>query len=536
MADLVKQLNKAISVNVPVVSINSEDQFDTLRKIRAGFDNLGRTNPMLVWDCFNSISALNDEGKEAIETLRNRTESDESVGITWPPETYNGMLKVACDYSEPKTIIFMMNSQLFLKEDIGSGGVDPTTIQGLYSIREAFKNKRTLVLLGNSMKMPTLLDMDIHQLVDDLPSEESIVDMAGRMYGRAADAAKTAKDIEFAPFDDKATEKVLANTKGMSKFVVEQSLALSIDLEEKGINYKDLMSRNRAIISDTRGLSIAEYDVSSDSIAGLDNLISFTDGILENGPRAICFIDEIEKTSIAGTGGVDGGGNSTGKDALRALLAYMQDNHVPGIILIGPPGTGKSLAAKVVGNKHQIPTLNVDINDTEGKFVGESEQNMRKLISVVDSVSGSKPLIIATCNSISVLPPELRRRFYLGTFFVDLPNEKERKAIWDLYLKKFNREGEELPKDDFWTGSDIYTCFDLAKRMNNISLIEASKFMVPISISGAGSIEKLRKECDGKYLSANNPGRYVYRKETALPFNITESGERSFDYKDSLSD
>ena len=68
--------------------------------------------------------------------------------------------------------------------------------------------------------------------------------------------------------------------------------------------------------------------------------------------------------------------------------------------------------------------------------------------------------------------------------------------------------------------------------MNNISLIAASEFMVPISISGAGSIEKLRKECDGKYLSANNPGRYVYRKETALPFNITESGERSFDYKD----
>ena len=36
------------------------------------------------------------------------------------------------------------------------------------------------------------------------------------------------------------------------------------------------------------------------------------------------------------------------------------------------------------------------------------------------------------------LPPELRRRFTLGTFFFDLPLREERKAIWDIYFKNWN--------------------------------------------------------------------------------------------------
>ncbi|MGB7590439.1 MAG: hypothetical protein WBO19_04275, partial [Terriglobia bacterium] len=44
----------------------------------------------------------------------------------------------------------------------------------------------------------------------------------------------------------------------------------------------------------------------------------------------------------------------------------------------------------------------------------------------IDAVSQGRMLFIATCNSIASLPPELRRRFTLGTFFFDLPTVDER--------------------------------------------------------------------------------------------------------------
>jgi hypothetical protein len=44
----------------------------------------------------------------------------------------------------------------------------------------------------------------------------------------------------------------------------------------------------------------------------------------------------------------------------------------------------------------------------------------------VDAVAQEgRMLFIATCNSIASLPPELRRRFTLGTFFFDLPTALE---------------------------------------------------------------------------------------------------------------
>jgi hypothetical protein len=47
-----------------------------------------------------------------------------------------------------------------------------------------------------------------------------------------------------------------------------------------------------------------------------------------------------------------------------------------------------------------------------------------------------RSLWIATCNSIASLPPELRRRLALGTFFFDLPASDERQHIWNIYRRE----------------------------------------------------------------------------------------------------
>lgn len=173
----------------------------------------------------------------------------------------------------------------------------------------------------------------------------------------------------------------------------------------------------------------------------------------------------------------------------------------------------KSAMAKAIGNEGEIPTITLDLGGIKGSLVGESEGRMRKALSVVSAISGGRPLFVATCNAISVLPPELRRRFTVGTMFFDLPDKKERETIWNIYLKKYGLENQIHPADDGWTGAEIKQCCDMADRLN-VSLIEAGRYVVPVSISAKEQIEKLRREASDRYLSASGDGIYVYAKST----------------------
>ena len=118
-------------------------------------------------------------------------------------------------------------------------------------------------------------------------------------------------------------------------------------------------------------------------------------------------------------------------------------------------------------------------------------------------------LFIATCNSIASLPPELRRRFTLGTFFFDLPSDEERETIWGIYLTKYNVSGQ-LPNDEGWTGAEIKECCRKAHRLG-ITLMQAARYIVPVSRSAAEQIKALRQMASGKFISASTLGVYQYQ-------------------------
>jgi len=122
-------------------------------------------------------------------------------------------------------------------------------------------------------------------------------------------------------------------------------------------------------------------------------------------------------------------------------------------------------------------------------------------------------LFIATSNSIASLPPELRRRFTLGTFFFDLPTAEERETIWGIYLKKYDVSGD-LPDDEGWTGAEIKECARKAHRLR-MTLAEASRYIVPVSRSAAEQVKALRQMASGTFISAATPGLYRYEEEMA---------------------
>lgn len=174
----------------------------------------------------------------------------------------------------------------------------------------------------------------------------------------------------------------------------------------------------------------------------------------------------------------------------------------------------KSMIAKSLGAEGNIPTINMDLGGMKGSLVGQSEQRIREGLKVADAVGQGRLLFVATMNSYATIPPELKRRFNLSTFMFDLPVKAEREKIWALNRRKFSldesRNGAPF-SDEGWTGAEIRQCCDVADRIR-CTLDEASRFIVPVSRSAADTIETLRKQASGKFISASYPGVYRFDK------------------------
>ncbi len=151
-----------------------------------------------------------------------------------------------------------------------------------------------------------------------------------------------------------------------------------------------------------------------------------------------------------------------------------------GILMVGPPGSGKSLGAKAVSAELALPLIRCDFGKLFGSLVGQSESNMRKAIEIAEAMSpcvfwideiekalagssgnstdsgvGARLLgnlltwmqektspvfVYATANDVTGLPPELLRKGRFDEMWsVLLPNDEERKEIFDIHLRKRNR-------------------------------------------------------------------------------------------------
>lgn len=149
-----------------------------------------------------------------------------------------------------------------------------------------------------------------------------------------------------------------------------------------------------------------------------------------------------------------------------------------GILIIGMPGCGKSMIAKAIAHEFGVSLLRLDISSLMGKYVGESEENLRRALATAEAAhpcvlwideiekafhgangSGgdgddnlvmrmmgyfltwmqerrSAVYIVATAND--VLRPEfMRKGRFDEVYFVDFPNAEERKAIFEKKLARF---------------------------------------------------------------------------------------------------
>ena len=232
-----------------------------------------------------------------------------------------------------------------------------------------------------------------------------------------------------------------------------------------------------------------------------------------------------------------------------------------GVLLVGVPGCGKSLTAKAVATAYGVPLLRLDLGGLKNKYVGESEGNLRRALKMAETVApcvlwldelekalggatqgaadggvssdalgtilswlqekAGSVFVVATCNDVSALPPELLRKGRFDElFFVDLPTASERALVLAAALKAHGRDPGtvDLPTvagacADF-TGAEIaalvpdalFVAFAEGERaITTADLTTAARAVVPLARTAADKVEKLRAWSKGRARLASTP-------------------------------
>jgi hypothetical protein len=487
---LKQQFVNARKFGVPILGIETPDMAATIDTCSKALTN-GTTPPLFCWDVVTGLRWLNKEGEQVASKLY---QNAPNFGAQFQSDTINPteMCLFALKLSAG-SCVFMMNAQSHYDQ--------PSCAQAIWNLRDKFKaTKRTLVLLGPTLKMPPELERDVLVFDEPLPDDESLGLIADSLYVLTGQTTKFPKVMR---------ENTVKAARGLSAFGAEQAIALS--LTKAGIDTDVLWEHKRKMVEQTKGLRIYQGGEMFDDIGGLDQLKEFGRLLFagKEPPAAIIWIDEIEK-AMAGSSGSVSDSSGTSQDQLGQLLTEMQNNEWAGMILPGPPGCAKSLFAKALGTTHGVPCIQLDLGAMKGSLVGQSEQQIRSAMKVIKAVAGKNAYWVATCNRMDSLPPELRRRFGDGTWFCDLPSENEREAIWKINRKRYKvNEDDKQPNDSMFTGADIRNVCAISYRLK-VSLKKASTYITPVAKSDPQSIERLRRLAHRSFLCASKEGLYEH--------------------------
>jgi len=326
---------------------------------------------------------------------------------------------------------------------------------------------------------------------------------------------------------DKLLEDMAIAFKGLSEFEIENILALAV-ADDGSLSRKDLgliFEQKKQMILKSGILEMIPLKESIDDIGGLENLKAW----LKRKAKVITNMNSAEKFGV---------------------------DMPKGVLIAGVPGCGKSLCAKAAAKLFEVPLLRLDMGKLMGKYLGESEANLRKAINLAEAISPcvlwvdelekafagiggdgghevttrlfgsfltwmqektSGAFVVATANDITKLPPELLRKGRFDEiFYVGLPKDDERSTIFKIHIGKRRKDDlnnikvEELvAKTKGYSGADIegvvreaveYAFAEEKEHLTTDDILNAIKDTNSLSVIMKESLDKMAKEYEARKL------------------------------------
>lgn len=411
-------------------------------------------------------------------------------------------------------ILVLHDFYRFLSPDGTPGQIEIETIRLLKNLVEKCNiERKCIILTGAKYSMP--LDFEKIVLLFDWPLPDvGLINTRVVSLLESAKSKEQFKNFKF-QYNEQELEEINRSFQGLTLREIEM-ISTYFLLTESHFDPLKISSKKRDIIKKSGILEWIEINSTLAEVGGLDHLKDWLN------KRKNAFSDRAKN--------------------------YGLPENPKGLLIIGIQGCGKSRISKAIASYWSLPLLRLDVGRIFSGIMGSSEENLRSVLKTAESVapcimwcdeidkafsgntfqgdSGtssrvfgtfltwlqekeSPVFVVATANDVSFLPPEfIRKGRFDDIFFVDLPDNDERKDIWNIHLqiRHFDPEKFDLNQlvieSEGFTGAEIeaaiisamYEGFcDNERSINTVDIIKELKESVPIYITMKEKIESLRK-------------------------------------------
>jgi hypothetical protein len=402
---------------------------------------------------------------------------------------------------------------------------DPVVVRRLRDVGQKFAaNRKTVVITAPELTVPPELTTLVEYFDLPLPDRERLHEIIHDVYTRLSKTYTLKLQLD-APGVDAMSANLRGLTEEEAERAISQALVTRYALCPESVT--DVLEAKKQLLRHSGMLEFIEASDNMASVGGLENLKHWL------GQRRGAWEDAAREFGL---------------------------EPPRGMIILGVQGCGKSLCARAVAGEWKLPLVKFDTSAVYDKYIGETEKRIRKVFQVAEGLApcvlwidelekvfaGSGPdsasadagvssrllasflswmqdrkaavFVAATCNNVTVLPPELiRKGRFDELFFVDLPNQAERKQIFSIQLARRKRNPSEFDLEKVaaaakgYSGAEIdaavqgalYAAYSEKKDLTTQSLVDALGQTVPLSITRSEEIATLREWANTRAVPAS---------------------------------
>lgn len=482
---VISDFQKMIDVNTPIIYINDYDfvRIDEIIVEIVGNSKVFEWNP-------------------ATGTTNFKTKESQGLGEN---DTLEQFLrdKYTVDVNLKEKFLVLKDIQDFIEEPAIKSLLQLIAQRKLYD-RDY---NTTVIIVSSVLKVPQEMEKYVSYLEIPIPEEDEINQLID-------------EHVEvncYDNFKDEDRKKLMPSLKGMTSFEIDRMLdmAMSSNGSLSAEDTEMILRQKKAMVKKSGLLELIDTPEKMDGIGGMKALKEYLKNkskVISDLPKAMEFGVSIPK----------------------------------GVFIVGMPGCGKSLCAKASAALFNSPLLKLDMGSMMGKYVGESEGNLRKAIKIAEAaapcvlwideiekafsgVGGNNDImtrmfgyflswmqekqtsvyVIATANNADNLPPELKRKGRFDEIFcVNLPDKEERKDIFKIHLEKKKKSLDDASLNsicqitDGFNGADIESVVNEAveecflsgvRELSNSVLEDIARQTISISKSCKKQIDNMKK-------------------------------------------